>query len=141
MVWGIEQDSVLITLPGLPQSTNHMYRYHCKFGFPHGYITAEGAKLKNGYRLLAKSQWKREPLEGDVEVYVNLFFKDKRKHDIDNYNKILLDSLSGIVWKDDEQIQVIHISKAIDSKNPRIEVRIPNRLFCYPEPDCTRAQE
>jgi len=40
-----------------------------------------------------------------------LFMPDKRRRDIDNYNKILLDSLTGIVWEDDSQIDILTIGR------------------------------
>ena len=32
-------------------------------------------------------------LQGDLHVEINLFFGDKRRHDIDNFNKAILDTL------------------------------------------------
>ena len=85
-------------------------------------MTQKGKDLKESYYYEAKNQWKKKPLTGKVTVNIILYFGDKRKHDIDNYNKILLDSLSGIVWEDDEQIQELNILKRHDKQNPRIEI-------------------
>lgn len=114
----------MITLTGEPRSTNNIYKYHCKFGFPSGYLSADGKALKEDYQWQTKSQWKDGITESTLTVEVKLFFKSKIKHDIDNYSKILLDSLTGIVWKDDSQIEQIIISKFMDKLNPRIEIEI-----------------
>ena len=46
-----------------------------------------------------------------------------KKPDIDNYEKALYDSMSGIVFKDDGQIAMHNVGKFY-SLNPRIEVEI-----------------
>ena len=113
-----------IILTGEPQSTNNIYRSHCRFGHPCVYMTANGKALKESYGWQAKSQWKDKPTILPVEIHIGFYFKTQRKHDIDNYSKILLDSLTGIVWRDDEQIWRATYSKWIDKKDPRIEIEI-----------------
>lgn len=46
-----------------------------------------------------------------VKVNLTLNFKDKRKHDIDNYCKGIFDALTGILWDDDGQIVSLHIDR------------------------------
>lgn len=111
---------MIIVLEGQPQSTNHLYKV-----FNRGmYMSAEGRKLKRSYQWQAKSQIYTKPITGPLALEVSLFFGDKRKRDIDNYNKILLDSLNQIVYLDDNQIHRLTITKDYDKKKPRIEVRI-----------------
>ena len=116
----------MITLTGEPKSTSHIYHYHCRSGFPKGYMTKTGKDLKEAYQWEAKSQWKQEPLTGDVKLKVKLFFGTKRKADIDNFNKLWGDALSGIVYEDDSQITELHLFKGYDKESPRIEVEIIN---------------
>lgn len=109
-----------IILEGTPVSTNSLYRRH-------GYImymSKEGKDLKESYQWQAKSQWKQDPTDKPVEVFIKLYFKDKRLHDIDNYNKILFDSLTGIVWLDDNQITKMTVEKFINKERPSIEIEI-----------------
>ena len=87
-------------------------------------MTKRGKEVKQDYQIQAKQQWKEYPLESSVSLEVGLFFGDKRKRDIDNYNKLLFDALSGIVWVDDVQIEELLIKKSIDKSNPRIEVTV-----------------
>ena len=60
----------------------------------------------------------------DVSVFISMYFWDKRKRDRDNYHKIAMDSLSGIVIDDDEQIQKSTVLKWYDKDNPRYEITI-----------------
>jgi Holliday junction resolvase RusA-like endonuclease len=120
------EKSMTITLLGEPKSSQHIYKYHCKFGFPSGYMSAEGKKIKEDYGWQAKSQWKGGVQEGKLSVAINLYFKSKIHHDIDNYGKLLLDSLTGICYTDDRQIEQMMVTKYHDAKNPRIEIEILN---------------
>lgn len=88
-------------------------------------MSPEGKSLKRSYQYQAKLQFKlKAPLTESLELSIKLFFSDKRVRDIDNYNKILLDSLSGIAYVDDKQIQKLTIIKSYDKHKPRIEIRI-----------------
>jgi len=87
-------------------------------------MTEKGRSLKEAYWYEAKSQYRKKILEGELEVEIKLFFKNERKHDIDNYHKILFDALSGVVWKDDSQIIKLTTSRKQDKSNPRIEITI-----------------
>lgn len=109
-----------VTLSGEPKSTNHVY----KFGRGTMYMTAEGKALKSSYAWQAKSQWKGKPREGDIELWVTFYFGTKRKRDLDNANKLWADALTGIVYNDDSQISHLHLERAYDAKNPRIEIEI-----------------
>lgn len=85
-------------------------------------MTTKGRELKTDYYYQLKNQFKEEKREDDIHLKVKLFFGDKRIRDIDNYNKILLDACTGILWNDDKQIQSIFIEKSYDKGNPRIEL-------------------
>jgi crossover junction endodeoxyribonuclease RusA len=85
-------------------------------------MTAEGKVLKESYGWQLKTQWRNKVIRGDVELEIDLFFKDKRRRDIDNFSKILNDSMSGIVFEDDSQIQKATVVKHINEENPRVEI-------------------
>jgi Holliday junction resolvase RusA-like endonuclease len=85
-------------------------------------MTHEGKALKERYQWESKMQWKEPILVGPIYVIVRLYFGTKRKADIDNFNKILYDALTGIVWEDDSQIMVVVTEKHYDKENPRITI-------------------
>jgi len=72
----------------------------------------------------AMGQVKGKKFHGPIHVRLDIFFGTKRKADLDNYNKLVLDSLSGVAWDDDSQIVDLHITKNYDNKNPRVKVTI-----------------
>lgn len=110
-----------IILKGNPKSNNTIYRNHGHIR----YMTKEGKEIKESYQWQAKTQFSGEPLKGDLEIEVKLFFGSKRKKlDIDNFGKLLLDSCNKIIWEDDSQIVKQTVEKKYSRENPRIELEI-----------------
>lgn len=105
------------TLHTLPVSTNALYRGR-------RFLTRKGKDNKEAIGLEATLAWRpNKPLEGKICATARLFFKDGRMLDIENL-KALWDSLSGIVYLDDKQIFELHLYKAIDRENPRVEISV-----------------
>jgi Holliday junction resolvase RusA-like endonuclease len=114
--------TTLIVLPGEPKSTSHIYKMTCRNGYAHMYLSQEGKNIKQQYIAQARKQWKRKLLTGDLQVAIKLFFGTKRKCDWDNFHKLSMDALEGIVWENDNQIQEADVCKFYDKQNPRIEI-------------------
>jgi Holliday junction resolvase RusA-like endonuclease len=87
-------------------------------------MTAEGKALKEQYQWEARAQWKGKPLEGDIEVSITLYFGTKGRADLDNFNKLSLDALTGIAYLDDSQIAKLTIARGYEKVRPRIEITI-----------------
>lgn len=110
----------MIILEGKPISTQHIYGQRGKIR----YMKKEGKELKESYQWQVKSQWKKPMIEGDCEVEIDLYFGDRRRRDWDNWHKLTMDALEGIVIKDDSQIQRAIVNKKYDKSNPRVEIKI-----------------
>ena len=114
-----------LTLIGKPLSTSHIYKTLCRKNFSTFYLIKEGKELKESYGWQIKNQYKEEPIKEDIDVVeIHLYFPNKLRRDVDNYNKLILDSANGILWKDDSLIQELRIRKHLDPKNPRVELII-----------------
>lgn len=113
-----------VILEGRPKSTGTLYRYACRGKHPCMYMTSSGKALKEDYQWQAKSQWKRKIIENPLIISVRLYFEDNRKADWDNFHKVSMDALTGIVWNDDSQIMEATVSKYYDKARPRIEIDI-----------------
>jgi crossover junction endodeoxyribonuclease RusA len=113
-----------ITLEGDPKSTQHIYRSTARAGFATTYMTKEGKIIKETYQWDAKSQWKQPVLNSPLDISIRFFFGSKRKRDLDNQNKLVLDALTGIVYEDDSQIDGLHLYRDYDKAKPRIEIEI-----------------
>lgn len=106
-----------IILQTLPHSTNTLYANSSRGRR----LTERGRDNKEAMTQEAWMQYRGEPLEGPLWVSIELYWPTKRNHDVDNI-KGLLDAMKGILWVDDGQIVDLHIRKAYDPKNPRVEL-------------------
>jgi crossover junction endodeoxyribonuclease RusA len=95
-----------IELP-FPPSINHYWR---RVGAK-TLISKEGRLFREHVGLLLKvGRVKR--VEGDLEVTVDLYPPDRRRRDIDNTQKALLDALAhGGAYEDDSQIVKLTIER------------------------------
>lgn len=112
---------MIITLKGNPLSTNHVYKSHCKFGYPTVYLSKEGKLKKEEYKWEMLTA-KQKILDCPLQVRLVLYFSENRTHDIDNYCKLVMDAGTGILWVDDKQIYKLIIEKKHDKENPRVEL-------------------
>jgi Holliday junction resolvase RusA-like endonuclease len=113
-----------IILLGEPKSNQKIYKITSRGRFASMYMSKEGKSIKKSYKTQSKLQWANKLILDDVSVEIKLYFGTKRKCDIDNFGKLLFDSLTGIVWEDDSQIQKMIVEKHYDKINPRIEIKI-----------------
>lgn len=98
-----------IVLPW-PPSVNHYWR-RSKNGMMH--ISAEGVAFRQAAAWNALQQKAPKQLAGDLIVDIEAFMPDKRRRDLDNILKALLDALTHAgVWLDDSQIVDLRIRKA-----------------------------
>lgn len=63
------------------------------------------------------------PLAGPVDVLLHVH-RARRAGDLDNYVKVLLDALKGVVFEDDSQVVELHAYRGEDRGNPRVDVRV-----------------
>ena len=69
------------------------------------FLSAKFKAFESHIAWEAKSQYKGRVLEGSLMVYLKAYFKDKRHCDASNLFKGVLDSLQGVIYKNDRQIK------------------------------------
>lgn len=111
---------IKITIFWNPISVNHTYYK----GASSYYMWKAAREYKREAIWQAQTQFGNKPLECNLDVEYHYFFKDARKRDHLNYNKVLNDSLNGVVWVDDLQIKSSHHYTYTDRFSPRIELII-----------------
>lgn len=87
-------------------------------------MKSDAKDTKNSYIMQARYQYKGEPLKTSLSVYIRIYFWDKRVRDWDNWHKISMDSLTGIIFDDDSQIKVATVQIMQPEKDARIEIII-----------------
>jgi len=111
-----------LTLPW-PPSVNHYWRH-----VPMGrrgvrvLVSAEGRRYQAAVRGLCEGI---PPVHGAVSICLFAAFPDRRKRDIDNILKSVLDSIvrAGII-DGDEFIVTLRAEKEYSAENPRVAVAI-----------------
>jgi len=85
-----------------------------------GYIIAKGRDFKKRVSEIAECSITDKP----IIVMIKIYPPTKRKYDVDNMLKSLLDSLIGVAYEDDSQIQCLAISKEEVVSGGKCEVKI-----------------
>jgi len=86
------------------------------------------SKKGREYRLAVEDKmydYDYKTLCGKVRVEITLYPPDKRKRDLDNYLKGVLDALTHVgIWEDDSQIDELTIKRGIIVKGGYVDVSI-----------------
>lgn len=106
-----------------PPSVNHYYR---RVG-PRTLISREGRRFREKVcALLAVARIR--PLEGAISVEIDVYPPDRRRRDLDNLQKGLLDALEhGGAYRDDSQIVKLVITKHGYTPGGKTIVRLEQR--------------
>ena len=103
---------VTLTLP-VPPSANRYWVYTGK----RVATSPEAKAYKEAVGLLVNCPM----IYGRVAINVSVFRRAKRG-DLDNYLKVMLDALEGVLYENDNQITEIHAFRYDDANNPRVEL-------------------
>lgn len=105
--------SLTYTLPW-PPSVNHYWRRVLIGGKLRTLLSKEGREFKQTAvrAVLQQRRGPSAPLSGRLAIAVTLFPPDRRRYDLDNRLKAVLDSLTEArVWEDDRHVKIIHLEE------------------------------
>ena len=94
-------------------------------------ISKDGREFKKEVDLLLNNY---EKVLGKIKLTLILHFKDKRKRDLDNYNKVLIDCLKNKLFEDDDQIYQLYMEKHIGCGFNKISIGIESIVVDQIEP-------
>ena len=104
----INMGKIVLNLP-FPPSINHYWKHRVIGKRSSVYLSSEALAYREAVK---NSIAATKPLDGRLSVRVELFAPNKRKYDIDNRVKSLLDALTHAgVWVDDELIDDLHVKR------------------------------
>ena len=112
---------MILTLP-YPPSINHYWR---RVG-PRTLISREGRTFRrNVCALLGGGGPRRPPAGGRIALCMDAFPPDRRRRDLDNITKAVLDALQhGGVYEDDSQIDLLTVGRQALVPGGRLNVRV-----------------
>lgn len=111
-----------LRIPLKPVSLNSAYMVGKGSNFT---LSKRGKKFKDDCQDFLKEQFTKKPLGGKLKVSI-LFqlYSFREKIDLDNMLKLTMDSMTGIVFKDDSQVYEIYTKKEIGMKRDEIHIII-----------------
>ena len=62
------------------------------------------------------------PLNGEYVLDVGFWFGDRRRRDVDNCLKSIMDAGNGVLWADDSQVRRLGAGRELDAARPRAEI-------------------
>ena len=111
-----------VSLP-FPPSVNQAWRAIPRGGKAVNILSQRG----RAFRAEVKRQlgFRPAPLRGPLAVFVDLFPPDRRRRDVDNYAKALLDALTHAgIYEDDSQIEHLTLNRCPRIEGGRVDVYI-----------------
>lgn len=115
-----------LTLPGEPRS-----KQRPRFSRGHAYTPKETVAAEKAIAAAWKDL-KVEPFRHSVLVEVDFFNGNRRRRDLDNMLKLVLDALNTVAFEDDHQVVEVNARKLLTVKqNARTEIRL-TELVLWP---------
>lgn len=110
---------VSIVLTGEPKS-----KARPRVGFGRGYTpqTTRTAETDIGWQL--RTVIRRPNETDDLAVTLRFFSGTRRRTDLDNLVKLVLDACNGIVWRDDSQVVQLHAQLERGAARARTELEV-----------------
>ena len=106
-------DEVVLCVP-VPPSANRYWRNFNGVTV----VSQEARDYKDAVRMLCGQV---SPFEGEVAVSLTVY-RARKAGDLDNYLKVLLDALKGVLYHDDSAITEIQAFREDDKISPRVMV-------------------
>jgi Holliday junction resolvase RusA-like endonuclease len=94
-----------------------------KLYLPKSYVAARDLVAMHLNAASSKQAGVKEPLaDWDFRVVLGCFRKGKRRADVDNLAKTVLDAGTSVVWVDDSQVRSLTVEVSYGDPEPRTEV-------------------
>jgi crossover junction endodeoxyribonuclease RusA len=102
-----------IVIPEFPPSVNHYWTYQkTRGGRLYAFVANKGKWFRERAFAAVRSQRADHGLQDRLKVTIELNPPDRRRRDLDNFNKGVLDALTHAgVWADDSQIDELIIKR------------------------------
>jgi Holliday junction resolvase RusA-like endonuclease len=73
--------------------------------------------------LLRAANRNSPPVDEPVGVALHFDCTSRRRNDVDNLAKLVLDAANGIVWTDDRHVAELHVTRTQGAATPRVQLQ------------------
>lgn len=115
------EDKIILKVPKRAISLNSIYRVSFN---KHVYMVKRAKEWKQDFQNSLSEQYIGSPIDTPVALTIVFSFNDNKLLDLDNCLKITIDSLKGVVFKDDHQIVSISAHKKMNQLIDHITIVI-----------------
>lgn len=117
---------IRFTVPGpsVPKARPRVIQYETDEGLQSRGVTparTEAYETIVGYAARAVCPWDASTNQ-PVSIVMWFYMPDRRRRDLDNAIKAILDGITGVLIEDDNQVVHLEACKSVDRDNPRTEV-------------------
>lgn len=120
----VKQETTYITLP-YPPSWNQCYQVVRRGNGGSALILSSVGRSYKARVSRALRKRVGDSIDGDLAVSIDVWFPDRRRRDLDNLLKPILDVCTrGKVWADDVQVRDLHITLRGIKRGGRIQLAI-----------------
>lgn len=119
----MEKRKITINIPEIFVSVNCQYLFAPVVSQKRVVLTKLARAYKDSVGWTAKNAYKGDLILGPVKVSIWYWFPDHRRRDVQN-DKITLDALENIIYKNDSQIRELHLYKRLDKEGARTKIII-----------------
>ena len=120
----MKKQKIKIEIPAIFISINMQYGAgRRKGGYPMTFLTVDAKAYKESVAWEAKMRYKGKIILEPLKVSIWYYFPNKMRRDIQN-DKLTLDAMEGIIYKDDKQVQELHLYKRYKKSNPYTKIVI-----------------
>jgi len=128
------KQKVTITLNKMPTSTQHIYVNKGYRGRIIRFLNAKAVEFKKQLttktkKTLASKKGFKPFSEPNLLLTLDLYVPTRRKCDVDNFSKLILDSLNGLVYVDDSLIQEMIVRKFYRKGLPGIKIVVMEKFI------------
>lgn len=95
-----------------------------RFSGTHFYTNTQTQEWEETVGWQCRDQFNHRPLLGPLGIDFTFYREDRRKVDLDNLEKAMLDGLQGVLFIDDSQIKEKRGRIRYDKEHPGVEVDI-----------------
>ena len=117
--------SVSLVIDGQPRAKERPRVVRCKNGTMRTYTPPRTKRAEAQIHWLFRQEHPdHRAFKGDVAVILHFYCKGKRRMDVDNLTKLVLDALNAVAWDDDKQVVRLRVAVEYDSPRPHTRLKI-----------------